>query len=111
MRANSYKILKQFSKAIEDYSEAIKLENGNKTALLNRAICYEMLDKTNESLKDYNILTKIDSENSLVWHNRGTIFMENNDFENAINDLTKSINLKGNNISDRYYIFNIKAYI
>jgi len=63
-RAAAYMKLEQWSKAIDDCTEAIKLGPKNNKALVRRAICYTKDDSDlNKALEDYKELNDLEPQN------------------------------------------------
>lgn len=57
---NSLYSSKEYLKAIEEYSKAIKLQGNNKTLWSNRSACYLALNKHQDALLDAEICRKLD---------------------------------------------------
>lgn len=55
--------LKEYTRAIENYSLAINLEEKNTTYFLARAAAYEAIGETDDAIKDYQMVLSLDSEN------------------------------------------------
>lgn len=60
-RGQHYRENKEWGKAINDYSKALKLADPNDSLLtyLNRGACYQMLYMYDEAIKDYSEVLKI----------------------------------------------------
>lgn len=74
-RAQVYRKLELFDKAIEDYTSEISCGTGNLVkAHNNRAFCFAKTAKYGEAIEDYSKVLEIDPMNIHALHNRGISF-------------------------------------
>jgi tetratricopeptide (TPR) repeat protein len=84
----------EFDLAIDDYTEAIKLDPFNKDAYAGRIKCYCRINKNNAALKDCNEMIRIDPYDVRGYFMRGEtygIFM--NDHAKGLADLNKAMKM------------------
>lgn len=83
-----YKIkINNFLSAIEDLTEAIKLqEYRTKDLHYKRGFCYQQLNKFSEAIKDYTFEFKLFGWNALIISKRATCYSEINEIEKASAD-------------------------
>ncbi|WP_017295660.1 serine/threonine-protein kinase [Geminocystis herdmanii] len=116
-RAKKYKELKQYDKAIIDYTKAIELDPNYISAYYNRGDAYEELNQYEKAIIDYtkafelvpdytkarkllDIYTKIielNPNDATAYNNRGDAYEKFKLSEKAIIDYTKAIELDPNN--------------
>ena len=80
--------------AVQDYSEAIKLEPKNAEAYNNRANAYSLLGQFNHALRDYDQAIKLDPKNARIYANRGMIKLRQGKGEDAQVDFNKAVELQ-----------------
>ena len=71
---NFYMELKQWDKAIADYSKAIELDPKNAWALSNRANIYSQLKQWDKAIADYTKAIELDPKNAWAVFNRANIY-------------------------------------
>ena len=103
-RALFYKNQKNdYLKALNDYNEAIKLSPLNLTFLYGRALLYKNnLKKKDKANEDYLNMLKIDSTNINAINGIGLIYKEEGNFDLAIKQFSKGIELATNNKAAAY---------
>ena len=84
------------SKAIEHYSNAIKLNPQMAMAYCNRGLAYSENDEVERAITDYNKAIELDPNEALVYSNRGITYSEKGENDRAIEDLNKAIELNPN---------------
>ncbi|WP_251859435.1 tetratricopeptide repeat protein [Clostridium sp. Marseille-Q2269] len=82
-RAELYKKLKKYNKAIDDYkraaiefTKAIHEDPNDSEAYQNRAFAYYNLKRYSPSIKDYSNAIKLTPENKNIYLNRGTYIIK-----------------------------------
>jgi len=75
---------------------------GDKTITLQLIDLYIKSGKHEEALKYLDVAKKDDPENFSLWFAEGIIYLNNNNFEEAIVDLTRSIELKSDLYDSQY---------
>ena len=94
---NNYYLNNEYEKAIDCYSEAIKLNPKNYIAYCNRGLLnFQIKGKKDDAMKDFNEGIKINSNYSLIYYNRALIHYVAQRYDNAIDDFGKAIELDPN---------------
>ena len=90
-----------YQKAIEDYTEAIRLEPSLSIAYLNRGLAYNKLNQYQNAISDlsFAIQLKPDAEG---YYYRGLVYYDLKQYSNAISDFTKSIEHKPDSLAYYY---------
>lgn len=83
-----------FELAIDDYSNAIKLDPKYEGAFLNRGVCYYELKKMGKAIEDYNKVIELNSTYPAVHLNRAIAKIAISDYEGALADLNLVISQK-----------------
>lgn len=63
-----------FEAAIQDYTQAIGLNQGHCRAYYNRAFSHDRLGQFEEAVADYTRALQIEPSNATALHNRGSLF-------------------------------------
>lgn len=87
---------KDYSKAIEHYNNAIKLNPKIVNAYNNRGIAYCENDEVERAIKDYNKAIELDPNKASFYSNRGVAYSKRGEVERAIKDYNKAIELNPN---------------
>ncbi len=93
----------QIEAAINEFSEAIKLEPGNTEAYLLRAGLYEKSDKVTDAVNDYIKVTQLDPKSAPTFFNVGRIYYSLKDYQNAIKYLSEATLLDAKNFQALQY--------
>ncbi len=99
IRASGYGKLGQYENAVEDYSEAIKLEPGNLTAFNNRGIMFLKLNQYQRAVEDLNKVIELDPSNVSAYILRGNAYSNLKQYDKAIENSNKVIELDPENVS------------
>jgi len=94
---------KQFKKAIETYSKAIKLDNTDYHLFHKRGLAYGYLDEHENAIADYTTALRINPNFSKDYFNRSIRYSCINDYSSAIRDMSKYIELNPQDY-DGYYM-------
>ena len=82
--------VQRFSKAIQDFENAISIEPSKSVFYFNRALSYNAVDSTQLALKDLSQAIEIDSAKRANYYTeRADIYLELSDFNAALNDFDK----------------------
>jgi len=92
-RANAYQRLEQLKPAIEDYSQAIRLNPAIAMPYHERAVCRARLNQDDDALTDYNHALTLARGYGLSWNGRGVIYLRRKEYQKAISDFTEAIRL------------------
>jgi tetratricopeptide (TPR) repeat protein len=94
---NAYFILLDFSNALPNYSEAIKLDPSFVSAYCNRGGTYHLQGQLGLAISDFDKAVELDPKFSGAWCGRGGAAADQENYGQAIADLTKAIQLDPNN--------------
>ena len=92
-RGNAYRDLKQYPKALNDYSKAISLDPAHVKAYNNRGNIYYEQKKYREALKDYNKCIQLNPKYPLAFINRGLVYYQLKKKPQACKDFQKACTL------------------
>jgi tetratricopeptide (TPR) repeat protein len=95
MRAIAWTLKKDYDKALQDVTEAIRLYPSSNT-YNQRALVSAARKDYDAAIKDYNAALQIDPMYVLAYNNRGLVWAARKDYDNAINDYTQAIRLDPN---------------
>ena len=84
---------KQYDKAIEHYSEALRQNPRIVAAYTNRGVAYSDKGDFDRAIKDCNKAIDIDPDYAEAYINRGAAYSGKGDYDRAIADYTKAIEL------------------
>ena len=93
---NAYFMRGDFDRAIQDYSETIKLNPHFADAYNNRGNAYFMQGDFDRAIADFNKAIKLKPNYTKAYYNRGIAYGNKGDFDRAIQDCTKAIELDPN---------------
>ena len=65
---------KDYDKAIEDYTQAIRLDPNYAAIRHNRGNAYWNKQKYGEAIEDYSQAIQLDPKNALIYHDRATAY-------------------------------------
>ena len=82
--------------AIDEYSNAIKLDSNCAGAYYNRGNVYDDLGQEEKAIKDYDKAIELDSNYAGAYNNRGIVYYNLGQEERAIKDYDKAIELDPN---------------
>ncbi|KAI8593966.1 hypothetical protein BDZ88DRAFT_3091 [Geranomyces variabilis] len=78
--------LLQFDIALADFGQAINIDRTSHYAFYNRAVTYQLMHDYENAVKDYSIVMLLYNDSN-AYRNRGLIYWEQGDTENALLDL------------------------
>ena len=113
-RGGIYYELKEYKLAIDDYTQAIKIDSQNANYYAVRGGCYLQLKEYKQAIDDYTQAIKIDPKDARYYVIRGNTYFLLKDYKQAINDYTQAIKIDPKNAgyygarSDAY--FQLKDY-
>ncbi|XP_070600812.1 mitochondrial import receptor subunit TOM34 [Erythrolamprus reginae] len=91
VKKNNYK------KAIEKYTESIKLHKMECTTYTNRALCYLNLKQYKEAIVDCSEALKIDSKNVKAFYRRAQAYKELKDYKSSKADINSLLKIEPEN--------------
>ena len=84
---------KELNEAIDEYKEALKLDDQFAEAYNNRGASYKELGQLELAVNDYSEAILLDSENALAFRNRALVFALLGQRQNAQEDLNFAVEL------------------
>ncbi len=93
-RGNEYHRNGQYQRAIQELSEAIRLEPGFADALDRRGVAYKNLGNYDRAIFDYDRAIDLNASIDTYYYNRGHAYYFKNQFDQAIRDYSDAIRLK-----------------
>ncbi|MEW6455084.1 MAG: VWA domain-containing protein [Acidobacteriota bacterium] len=93
LRGIAYSELKEYNKAIEDFTEAIKLNPKYEEAFNNRGVAYYNSGEYDRAIEDYTEAIRLEKGYPQSLHNRGLAYLEIGEYDKAIEDFTKEVSL------------------
>ena len=93
-RAQAYHAMGEHDKAIEDFSEAIRLDRNAWGAYNCRAVTYAAIGDHERAILDYDEAIRIQPEHDAPWYNRGNLHAELGRFEEAAKDFAEAVRLR-----------------
>jgi tetratricopeptide (TPR) repeat protein/S1-C subfamily serine protease len=108
-RGDAYSKLKEYKQAIDDYTQAMKIDPENAEYYKNRGSAYVQLKEYKQAIDDYTQAIKIDDKNAIYYVGRGLAYFRLKDYKQAINDWTQAIKLDPKNAG--YYGARGDAYL
>jgi tetratricopeptide (TPR) repeat protein len=106
MRAIAYSTIQNFDNAIDDLSICLQIDSTSSLAYWQRAVCQAMINEfnasqgTNIDLKSANVLGDLSAaiqlapQNPYLYYDRATLYAQRNDYQRAIDDYTRAIQLE-----------------
>lgn len=85
---------REYSEAIEDYNESLRLDPNNEQALLNRGVAQCSQGNYKKGMRDYNILLSRNSQNATAFANRGWAHSQLENYKDALIDYNKALELE-----------------
>lgn len=101
-RGNAYRLTKQHDRAIQEYTEAIRLAPKEALAYFNRGLSYEALGHDNNALQDFSAAVKLNPKSSDAFERRATVYFRMGLYDRAGSDYTAAVSLDPRNASALY---------
>lgn len=96
-RGAAYQKLFNYDAALNDYSQAIQLNENNPNVYMYRGFLYYQSNEYDQALSDFNTVIEIDPENPFAYYNRGMVHLKQAEDAKACEDFHKSCELGNNN--------------
>ena len=93
-RGMVYFAREDYYNALEDFKSALILKPDSPEALYDLAVTYEKINSPKDALKTYDKLVQADDEFTIGYYNRGLIKMKNGNYEDAITDFNRALELE-----------------
>jgi tetratricopeptide (TPR) repeat protein len=84
-------LIGNFGKAIECFSEVVRLGPDHKLALVSRGSAFLKLNSTGEAVKDFDRAIDVDPKYARAYHLRGIAREKDGDDQSALDDFNKAI--------------------
>ena len=94
---------KMFTKALEMYSEAIKIKPGNFETMMNRGITWAMMGDHAKALEDFNVAIKINPNATDLYGNIAFEKLQLGKYAESIEDCNRSLAPNPNNANVLFY--------
>jgi len=92
-RGNAHSDLGQYQKAIDDYSEAIRLDPLYACAYLNRGYAYHDLNQDEKAIQDYSLAIEVKPDYAGAYFHRGNAYQNLKQYEKAIQDYKHALEI------------------
>ena len=92
----------RLQEAVEEYTEAIRMNPGYASAYNNRGNLYRELNEYQKALDDYNKAIELDPEDPNAYFTRGLLYHKLNECQEALEDFNQALEL-GPDHPDCYY--------
>ena len=93
--------------ALQDFSQALEIDEQNAIFWHNRACCYRNKGLLNEALHDFGVAIKLDPSNAAIYANRGQVYRKLEMYDQALEDYAAEIQAGALNAVKAY---NNRAY-
>ncbi len=101
-RGSSYYRLKEFKKAIRDYSSVLQIDPKYLEAHLGLGECYYKLKQYEKAIAAFSKTTQLDPKSDRAFYYRGRSHFTIQEYEAAIRDFNHALSIKSD-IADAYY--------
>jgi lipoprotein NlpI len=95
-RGNDYRTAGENDRAIESYSEAIRLNPSHSAAFNGRGAAYRSKGDYDRAIADYDEALKLNPRNHEAFNNRGNAYRIKENYDRAIQDYNEAIRLNPN---------------
>ncbi|XP_054835201.1 mitochondrial import receptor subunit TOM34 [Eublepharis macularius] len=86
-----------YKKAIEKYTESLKLHKLESTTYTNRALCYLNLKHYKEAIQDCSEALKLDAKNVKAFYRRAQAYKELKDYKSSVADINTLLKIEPKN--------------
>ena len=95
----AYLAKKQYDKAIEDFSEAIRLDPGHAISFMRRGNAYKARQEHDKAINDYSEAIRLDPKSAVAFYNRGLAYSAKKQFDKAIDDCSEAIRIDSKHVA------------
>jgi tetratricopeptide (TPR) repeat protein len=85
-RGSIYQSMKEYDKAIADYTEVIRLDPRNVYALYNRGRSYQNKEDYDRAIADYTVVIRLNPQDAFAFYHRGYVYQSKKRYDRAIAD-------------------------
>ena len=82
---------KEHSRALKDFTAAIRLDKKQPRAFNNRGLVYLALNQSEKAIADFTTATKLSPKYADAWNNRGYALFRQRKFDKAVQDLSRAL--------------------
>ena len=86
----------KIDKAIDAYSQAVKLNPRDADAYNNRGVAFEKLGEVDRTIRDYDMAIAIKPNDAAIYNNRGAAYVDKGEVDRGIVDFDKATGLNPN---------------
>ncbi|XP_053099403.1 mitochondrial import receptor subunit TOM34 isoform X1 [Hemicordylus capensis] len=97
-----------YKKAIEKYTESLKLHKLECTTYTNRALCYLNLKQYKEAIQDCSEALKLDPKNVKAFYRRAQAYKELKDYKSSIADVNSLLKIEPKNTAAQKLLKELK---
>jgi len=101
-RGLAYLALSDGDKAIDDFGNALELDERNQDALLHRGNVFLARKQFDRALQDFSKVVDLNPRNAAAYTGRARTFVEAGNYDRAIVDLTKLLQFEPRNVAALY---------
>ncbi|MEM7063863.1 MAG: tetratricopeptide repeat protein, partial [Cyanobacteria bacterium P01_B01_bin.77] len=101
-RGITYRVMKRYEDALNDFNQAIELDDRYDWIVILRGITYRVMERYEDALSDFNQAIQLDSESSFIVAERGFTYLFFDHYEDAVRDFEKAIQLDS---KDDWYLY------
>jgi tetratricopeptide (TPR) repeat protein len=87
-RGVAYRVKANYTQAIDDFNEAIRLVPGSANAFNNRGVAYRNMGDLDRAVADYDQAIRIRPDHVAAFYNRGLALTDKQEYAKAISDFT-----------------------
>ena len=91
------RFMKQYDKAIDDYTQAIQINPKFDKAYIGRGLSYYVKGEDDKAIADYNQAVQINPKNDLAYAGRGRAYADNGEDDKAIADYNRAVQINPKN--------------
>jgi len=95
-RGDAYRNIGEYEKAINDFTQAIKISPEFEKGYYNRANTYFYMKEYEKAINDYTHTLEINPNFIYAYYNRGSVYGTIGEYEKALNDFNQALNININ---------------
>ncbi len=92
-RENGHIENEELERAIDDYSQVLKIDPDSANAYINRGYAHYEKGELDKAIADYTKAIKINPDDALPYNNRGLVYSEKGELERAIADYNRALKI------------------
>ncbi|KAF7240850.1 Mitochondrial import receptor subunit TOM34 [Varanus komodoensis] len=97
LEGNEFVKKRNYKKAVEKYTESLKLHKLECATYTNRALCYLNLQQYKEAIQDCSEALKIDPKNVKAFYRRAQAYKELKDYKSSKADINSLLKIEADN--------------